>query len=216
MKKFFILFLFPIIFLTSCGDTVDDIVNDLGDALLNFGEASAKIDGNVTNLNNFAGYRTSNNITSIYFSDIKFEVTNLDVKGEAILAFLHSDLVAEGTNVNISVDNALEIALNPKMAGVGALYLSNVSAKDLYELVTEYNKNQNIANVIAIAGQKDVDVKQVSILNFLEGYINFSFSKVADDKLSGSFSFKAFDDNGSVEITEGTFTDTPKDTITYE
>ncbi|KXX67522.1 hypothetical protein [Flammeovirga sp. SJP92] len=212
MKKLLILFVLPLALLTSCGST-DDLANQIIDAIVSFGEASAKIDGVSTELNNYAGYRTSDNITSIYFSDIKFDLANTDLKGEAILCFLHSDLVTEGSNVNISISNIVEIGLNPKMAGVGILYLSNVSAKDLYDLVSEYNNSQSITNVIQIAGQKDVDVKQASVANILEGYINFSFSKVSTDKLSGTFSFKAFNsDNESVEVTEGTFTDTPRDT----
>lgn len=217
MKKLLTLFVLPLFIFTSCTSAIDDAVNDITDALLSFGEATAKIDGVSTELNNYAGYRTSANITSIYFSDIKFEVTNADLKGEAILCFLHSDLVTEGSNINISTSNLVDIALNPLMAGVGILYLSDVSAKDLFDLVSEYNNSQSITNVIQIAGQKDITVKQASVVDLLDGgYINMSFSKVADDKLSGTFSFKASDSNNeSVEVTEGVFTDTPKDVTNF-
>ncbi|MBD0402426.1 hypothetical protein [Flammeovirga sp. EKP202] len=212
MKKLLILFVFSLTVFTSCSDSVDDAVNSIIDTLISYGEASAKIDGTDTNLNNYAGFRTSANITSIYFSDIKFDITNTDLKGDAILCFLHSDLVTAGSNINISLSNILQIGGDVKMAGVGVLFLTDVSAKDLFDLVSEYNRSQNVANVIQIAGQKDISVKQASVANILNGYINFSFTDVSEDKLSGTFSFKAFgSDNTSVEVTEGTFTDTPKD-----
>ncbi|MBB6462101.1 hypothetical protein [Flammeovirga kamogawensis] len=216
MKIKFLLFVCAAFMFTSCSDAIDDALNDAIDSIVSYGDATANVDGASKDFSNYAGFRTSDNITSIYFTDISFSVTNPDVKGDAILAFIHSDLVSTSQDIDISLSNAASLALNPKMALIGALYLENVNASDIADLITEYNKNQDLIAVAALAEQKDVNLHRTTLADIVgnvdaNGYIRFNFSNVSDDKLSGTFSFKAYGEDNNKEITEGSFTDTPKD-----
>ncbi|OHX67710.1 hypothetical protein [Flammeovirga pacifica] len=204
-------------FFFSCSD---DVINDLVDSVISFGDAKAKVDGVQKDFSNYAGYRTTGNSTALYFADFEFKVTQLDVKGHAILSFMHTDLFNTEEGIEINLATAPEIALDPKKALGAALYLSNVSAQDLYDLIVEYNKNQNLAAVIQLAGQKDVTIQRVTAADIVtnldpSGNITFNFTKMADNKVSGTFSFKAYGDDDNVAITEGTFTDTPMDTFDF-
>ncbi|ANQ50966.2 hypothetical protein MY04_3618 [Flammeovirga sp. MY04] len=216
LKVLFVSILSSLMFF-SCSD---DVINDLVDSVISFGDAKATVDGTEKDFSNYAGYRVSGNSTALYFADFEFKVTELDVKGHAILGFMHTDLFDTSEGVEINLSNAPGIATDPIKGLGGALYLTNVSAQDLYDLVVEYNKNQNIQAVIQLAGQKDVVVQRATVVDIvtnldIAGNITFKFSKIADDKASGTFSFKAYSDDGNVEVTNGTFTDTPMDTFDF-
>ncbi|AZQ64511.1 hypothetical protein EI427_20565 [Flammeovirga pectinis] len=216
MKIKFLLFVCATFMFTSCSDAIDDALNDAIDSIVSYGDATADVDGTSKDFSNYAGFRTSDNITSIYFTDISFSVTSPDVKGDAILAFIHTDLVSTDQVIDISLSNAPALALNPKMALIGAIYLENANASDISDLITEYNKNQDLVAVAALAEQKDINLHRTTIADIAKkldanGYIRFNFSSVSEDKLSGTFSFKAYGEDENVEITNGSFTDTPKD-----
>ncbi|NLR89633.1 MULTISPECIES: hypothetical protein [Flammeovirga] len=206
---------------TSCGDAVDEVTNSIADALLDFGDATAVVDGTEKDFSNYAGYRVTGNSTALYFADFDFQLTALDVKGTAILAFMHTDLFSTSEGIQINLTSAPGIATDPIKGLGGALYLSNVSAQDLYDLVVEYNDSQSFTNVIALAAQKDVTVQRATALDIvtnldLAGNITFNFTKIENDKASGTFSFKAYGEDGNVEVTDGTFADTPLDVTNFD
>lgn len=233
MKKFFILFILPLAFLTSCTDAIDDAVNDIVDAVLDYGDASAKVDGQSKKFENFSGYRVNAisgdvSLTTLYFTDLNVSITSGSSTGDAIVFFLNSDLVSTdaANEINIAPENAAEaillaaeLANNPTLGQVSVMYIQEVSSDDLISLMTEYAETSEISRVLALAAEKDIEVKTSNILEIgtaatggdFSQYLNLKFTKTEGDKLSGEFSFKGISDKGTIDVTEGVFHDTPKD-----